>query len=107
VNLASRIEGAARPGEILVSDATHHLISSHWECVEKEPLRVKGFDRLIPSFEVAGPIVESDASGVSAAGAGYSVSVDPGALVGEEREKARRSLREALELLEGEADADG
>jgi class 3 adenylate cyclase len=52
VNLASRLESRARPGHILVSEATHELIKDRILCRDSGEVEVKGFERPIPVFEV-------------------------------------------------------
>ena len=52
VNLASRLESAARPGHILVSQATHDLIKERILCRNMGDIQVKGFNRPIPVHEV-------------------------------------------------------
>lgn len=52
VNLASRLESAARPGHILISHATHELIKDRILCRNMGDIQVKGFNRPIPVFEV-------------------------------------------------------
>ncbi len=44
VNLASRLESAARPGEIVLNDTAFRKISSHYPMVSLESIRVKGFE---------------------------------------------------------------
>ncbi len=55
VNLASRLESAARPGHILVSRETSRLARRVWFFDSLEPIKVKGKEALIPVFEVKGP----------------------------------------------------
>ena len=47
VNLASRLETAAEPGEILISHHTHVLVKDHVKSTEAESIEVKGFPRPI------------------------------------------------------------
>jgi class 3 adenylate cyclase/tetratricopeptide (TPR) repeat protein len=44
-NLASRMEGAATPGTILVSENTHKLTKTFFEFNDLEPLKLKGKDK--------------------------------------------------------------
>ncbi len=52
VNLASRLESAAEPGEILVSHETHALIKDLILCREKPAIQAKGFSRPVPVYSV-------------------------------------------------------
>ena len=53
VNLASPLESAARPGHILISEATHELIKDRILARNMGDIQVKGFNRPIPVFEVS------------------------------------------------------
>ncbi|MDN3650161.1 adenylate/guanylate cyclase domain-containing protein [Reinekea marina] len=52
VNLASRLESASEPGEILVSYETYSLIQDRILCKEKGQIRAKGFSRPVPVYQV-------------------------------------------------------
>lgn len=52
VNLASRLESAAEPGEILVSYETYSLIQDRILCREKGRINAKGFSRPVPVYQV-------------------------------------------------------
>jgi adenylate cyclase len=52
VNLAARLESAARPGSILVSFDTFSQISGDIECIELEPATLKGIKEEVRVFEV-------------------------------------------------------
>lgn len=52
VNLASRLESSAEPGEILVSYETYSLIKDRILCREKGQINAKGFSRPIPVYQV-------------------------------------------------------
>ena len=54
VNLASRLEQAAAPGEILISSETHALVQDDIEAVAREPVVVKGFAEPIAAYAVQG-----------------------------------------------------
>jgi adenylate cyclase len=43
VNLASRLEGAAEPMQIIVGESTHELIRDDFSCMELEEVELKGF----------------------------------------------------------------
>ncbi|HKX55681.1 MAG TPA: adenylate/guanylate cyclase domain-containing protein, partial [Xanthomonadales bacterium] len=42
VNLASRLEGAAQPGTILISHETYSLVHTEFHCLEQQTIRLKG-----------------------------------------------------------------
>lgn len=54
VNLASRLEQAAAPGEILISSETHALVQDDIEAVAREPVVAKGFAEPIAAYAVQG-----------------------------------------------------
>lgn len=52
VNLASRLESSAEPGEILVSYDTYAQIKDKILCREKGRIKAKGFSRPVPIYQV-------------------------------------------------------
>ena len=68
MNLASRLESSARPGRVLISQATYELIRDRVMCRNMGEIEVKGFNRPIAVYEVQ-DLKEN------AAGAGGCVSV--------------------------------
>jgi class 3 adenylate cyclase/tetratricopeptide (TPR) repeat protein len=90
VNLAARMESAAEPGTVLISEATHKLIASLFETEALGPIQVKGKAKPVPVFRVlAAKEVPGKVRGI------------PGLespLVGREAELA--ALGEALERLQ-------
>ena len=52
VNLASRLEGAANPGAILISDATYSHIKDRINCSEHGEIQMKGISRPVQTYEV-------------------------------------------------------
>ncbi|MCB0521867.1 MAG: PAS domain S-box protein, partial [Saprospiraceae bacterium] len=54
VNLASRLEGAARENHILISEETYGLIKEHIFCEKKEKIKVKGMAYPVQTYEVIG-----------------------------------------------------
>ncbi|HLK12911.1 MAG TPA: adenylate/guanylate cyclase domain-containing protein [Candidatus Binatia bacterium] len=53
-NLASRLEGLAPPGGILISEATERLVRGAFRLLPRGPLAVKGRAEAVPAFEVLG-----------------------------------------------------
>ncbi len=54
VNLASRLEGKALPGSVLVSEETYRLVHRHFYCEPMGPTTVKGLDHPLNTFIVTG-----------------------------------------------------
>ncbi|MDO6747334.1 adenylate/guanylate cyclase domain-containing protein [Gilvimarinus sp. 1_MG-2023] len=54
VNLASRLESAASPDEILISHETWSLVKDSVLCRDKGEIKVKGFSAPVKVYEVAG-----------------------------------------------------
>lgn len=52
VNIASRLESNAKPGQILIPKSTYDLIREKIVAVELEPLKVKGKSKLLQVYEV-------------------------------------------------------
>ena len=50
VNLASRLEGQARAGEVVVSEATYAALEGKAQAEELEPLSVKGKSEAVRAF---------------------------------------------------------
>jgi class 3 adenylate cyclase len=45
VNLAARLQGVARPNEVMISEATHQFVGDLFECSALEPVQLAGFPR--------------------------------------------------------------
>jgi adenylate cyclase len=54
VNLAARLQSAAEPGGVLISDATHRVVSGYFVTDELPPLVLKGFAAPVRAFVVRG-----------------------------------------------------
>jgi class 3 adenylate cyclase len=52
VNVAARLEQAARPGEVLIGDATHALVAAVVRAERVEPLHVKGRDEPVETWRL-------------------------------------------------------
>lgn len=52
VNLASRLQAAASPDEILISGSTYKLIRDAFICIPKEPMQLKGLSESIDTWQV-------------------------------------------------------
>lgn len=96
VNLASRLESAAKPGQILISHTTYALIKDRIMCRRCGAIQVKGFDRPIDVYEAIDwrKNVGSQQSFFEKHTAGFSLHVD----IDELAEKDRSAAIEALKL---------
>jgi len=56
INLASRLEGLAQTGEILVGENTYQLVRQNFKFETLEPTQVKGKTKLIEVFKVVSPL---------------------------------------------------
>lgn len=61
VNVASRLCGSAKAGQILISDDTHRLLNNQFEVHQLAPLRVKGKSKPLDVYEVLSEIPDSTA----------------------------------------------
>lgn len=60
VNVAARLQQAARPGEVLIGEAAHLLCRRAIEAELVEPLVVKGKAEAVPAFRLAAVLEESE-----------------------------------------------
>ncbi len=54
VNLASRLQSAAGPGQILLSPATYQQIEAHVQARKLPPMSIKGFNEVVTVYELLG-----------------------------------------------------
>jgi len=112
VNVASRLEGAAPHGGILISGSTYHLIADHLRAEPRGNLKLKGVAHPVEAWEVLG------LSGDQTAGRTALVEVEggfrlasleliPGVTGPVEREEMAAALRRALHLLQRGASPPG
>ncbi|MBK1851663.1 MULTISPECIES: adenylate/guanylate cyclase domain-containing protein [unclassified Marinobacter] len=107
VNLASRLESLAEPGEILVSYETFSLIKDRIMCRDKGEITVKGFGKPVPIYEVVdfrrdmGPnhsFMEHEHSG-------FAMYLDSEKITDKERQSILSALEGAAERLRHEEDS--
>jgi class 3 adenylate cyclase len=55
VNLAARMQSAARPGTVLISEHTYRFVAPVFDCVDLGEIEVKGKTEPVRVYEVAGP----------------------------------------------------
>ena len=105
VNVASRLEGQATPGGILVSATTYQLVEEFVEARPRGKIQVKGVAQPIETFEIIGPreiseeerarLLEQNESGFRLKSIEYSKDTPE-----IEKRMIRRSLEEALKALD-------
>ena len=100
VNLANRLQAAAQPGEILISQETWLLVKDAFSCVAKEPIQVKGFDRPIQTYAVTGGALAKGAAPIEDARPGFRLALDPAQVEPEERSVVVDKLRSAIASLQ-------
>ena len=96
VNLAARLQSAGRPGRVLISASTAHLLGKSFELQDMGEINVKGKAELVHVYEVL------RLGGMTAAQGGFSARSGGGLsspLVG--RIEELESLNAALDRLEG------
>jgi class 3 adenylate cyclase len=101
VNLASRLESAGQPGNILISHETWSLIKDVILCRDKGQIKAKGFSYPIHVYEVVG--LRKDLGGtqtyISENTEGYSLHLDMEKIKNYNKDKILQSLDEAAKRL--------
>ncbi|MGC8120462.1 adenylate/guanylate cyclase domain-containing protein [Marinobacter sp. VGCF2001] len=106
VNLASRLESLAEPGEILVSYETFSLIKDRIMCRDKGEITVKGFGKPVPIYEVVdfrrdmGP----NRSFLEHEHSGFAMYLDSDKITEKERKAILSALEDAADRLRQEDD---
>lgn len=104
VNLASRLESLAEPGEILVSYETFSLIKDRIMCRDKGEITVKGFAKPVPIYEVVdfrrdmGP----NRSFLEHEHSGFAMYLDSEKVTEKERRAILKALEDAADRLRAE-----
>lgn len=101
VNLASRLESAGKPGNILVSHETWSLIKDSILCRDKGHIKAKGFSYPIQVYEVVNHRKDlgSNQSYLSETVDGFSMHLDLEKIKNYDKEKVIGSLESAAERL--------
>lgn len=106
VNLASRLESLAEPGEILISYETFSLIKDRIMCRDKGEITVKGFAKPVPIYEVVdfrrdmGP----NRSFLEHEHSGFAMYLDSDKISERERKAILLALEDAADRLRLEED---
>jgi PAS domain S-box-containing protein len=100
VNLASRLEHEAQPGDVLISYETFAHVKDEIECEERGQIRVRGLAYPIATYRVAG------IKGASAEPVAFrtelphlKLEVQPELMSPDERDQALAALRKAADML--------
>ena len=101
VNLAARLETAATPGEILISYETYAHVKDRIRCDERGKIEVKGIAYPIDTYQV---VDSYDALGkdrrlIREDHPNLKLNLDLDAMSAEERGRAEKVLRRALDRL--------
>ena len=99
VNLASRLEHEAQPGEVLISYETFAHVNDEIECEERGQIRVRGLAYPVATYRVG---VKEDAAAPHAFRtelAHLKLEVQPQLMSREERNQALAALRKAADML--------
>jgi len=102
VNLASRLESSAQPGRILISNETWSLIKDEIYCTKQGEIRVKGFDRPIPVYEVVDLFerITSSQEEINLNTAGFSLRMNPREISEQEKQRLFDQLQLAIAYLD-------
>ncbi|WP_336368157.1 adenylate/guanylate cyclase domain-containing protein [Marinobacter sp. C2H3] len=106
VNLASRLESLAQPGEILISYETFSLIKDRIMCRDKGEITVKGFAKPVAIYEVVdfrrdlGP----NRSFMEHEHSGFAMYLDSDKITERERRAILQALEDAADKLRSEDD---
>ena len=109
VNLASRLETAATPGDILISYETYALIKDRIHCEEAGEIKVKGIAYpvatyvAIDSYENLGKVRQQ----IREEQPNLKLDIDLDAMNGDERRYAARTLKRALDQLATSEEGEG
>ena len=101
VNLASRLESLAPPGEILISYETYAHVKDNIHCEEHGEVRVKGIAYPVATFVAVDTYdnLGRDRYLIREHHANLKLDVDLGAMSANERSEAASALRHALDRL--------
>jgi len=103
VNLASRLETACTPGEVLISSSTYILIQEKYVCKDSGDVKVKGFAEPVPVFTALGTRKDLDKATdyLNYSSAGFSINIDTDAIPNYDRKKVLEALKPQTILCKG------
>lgn len=101
VNLASRLESLAEPGEILISYETFSLVKDKVMCRDKGEITVKGFARPIPIYQIVDfrRDIGAGQSFIEHETGGFALYLDTDKVNADEKELVVRALERAADKL--------
>lgn len=100
VNLASRLENAAQPGQILLAEETWELVRRAFSARAVEPLPVKGFHQPIQAWQLLGPARPGEnTADLRADLPGLRLELQPDQVPPAQRAEAIRLLQEGVARL--------
>ena len=95
----TRLESAAKLGEVLISEETMLLVQDHFTCVPKEVIQVKGFARPIQTYVVKEALDQDPATALALHAPGVDLEIDPTQLSPEVSVALQDLLRQARHLV--------
>jgi class 3 adenylate cyclase len=109
VNMASRLESAATPGEILISYETFAQVREQFRCEDKGEIQVKGIAYPVATYRVLDSYEALDRPRrrIREDLPNARLHLDFDAMTAEERNQAADLLRQALDMVSSEHDAPG
>lgn len=101
VNLASRLESVAQPGEILIAESTYNLVRDVIMCRDRGQITVKGFTKTVPIYEIVDHRKELGAtqSFLECELDGFTLFVDIDKIRNYDKDKVVESLEEAAKRI--------
>lgn len=101
VNLASRLESLAEPGEILISYETFSLVKEKVMCRDKGEITVKGFARPVPIYQIVDfrRDIGAGQSFIEHETEGFAMYLDTDKISTEDRDKIVHALESAADKL--------
>ena len=99
VNLASRLQSTAQPGEVVIVHETWLLVKDLFDCVPKDPIFVKGFERPIQTYVVSGPRTATTQR-IEDTCPGFSLVLDPAQVAAQDKTTVIGKLQAALKQLQ-------
>jgi len=103
VNVAARLQAAARPGTVTVGEMTHRLTRGTIEYEQLEPLTLKGKTEPVPAWEAARLLVSGTGTRGTRAASPLIGRVDESALLTSTFDRAVREGRPHLVTVIGQA----
>jgi len=101
VNLASRLEELAEPGQIFISNSTHKLVQDKVMCRERGKINVRGFTKPVDVLEVMGLRKDmGEKKGyLEHEQDGFAMYLDLEAIPQEQKHEISRALQQALSVI--------